>query len=174
LVVTVGTGIGAGIILDRRVWRGPNRRAGDLGHIAVSGADGSDAACACGRRGCLQLAASGRTLDAIGVAHDVGGGRGVLAAAENGTGWAVDALARCGRLLGEAAGNAAVLLDLQAIIIGGGLGSKLGEPWWSALVDAVGRRTHRDGPTVEVRRARLGDDAAIIGVAAATAHRRES
>ena len=78
----------------------------------------------------------------------------------------MSALTRSGRILGEAAGNAAALLDLEAVIVGGGLGSTLGEPWYSALEDGVERRTRGKGPAVIVRKALLGDDAGLFGAAA--------
>lgn len=59
LMVTLGTGIGGGIILNRKLWRGINYAAGEMGHMTIR-YDGE--MCSCGRRGCLEMYASGEAL----------------------------------------------------------------------------------------------------------------
>ena len=61
LFIKIGTGIGAGLIVDGKIYRGANGCAGDIGHIAV---DGSDAQCHCGKKGCLEAIAGGKALAA--------------------------------------------------------------------------------------------------------------
>ena len=61
LFIKVGTGIGSGLIVDGKIYRGANGCAGDIGHIGV---DGSNAHCICGNNGCLEAVAGGRALSA--------------------------------------------------------------------------------------------------------------
>jgi glucokinase len=160
LVIMAGTGIGAGLILDGRLFRGRHGWAGELGHIVVL-PDGPD--CACGRRGCLQTVASGRALERIAAAHGQPGATAIGDAAARGEAWARAALADCGRWLGLAAANVVNLLDLDAVVIGGGL-SALGPPWWPAL--EAGLESNLLNATlrrVVLRRAALPDSAGLLG-----------
>ena len=59
LMVTIGTGIGGGIILNRKLWAGYNFAAGEFGHMTIAGADDL---CTCGRRGCFEACASATAL----------------------------------------------------------------------------------------------------------------
>src|SRR3712207_8247882 len=67
LVVKVGTGIGCGVIVDGRVYRGAQGSAGDIGHIHVTTPDGRLVTCRCGQENCLEALAGGGALlrDAI-------------------------------------------------------------------------------------------------------------
>lgn len=133
MMMTVGTGVGAGLILDGRLHRGRHGWAGELGHVVVLP---GGPACPCGHRGCLQTVASGRALERAGAERGLPDAEAVAAAARGGEGWAVEELAACGRWLGLAAANAVNLLDLEAVVVGGGL-STLGGPWWSAVGDTL-------------------------------------
>lgn len=136
LGVTAGTGIGGGVVIDRRVLRGAHGWAGDLGHIVVE-ADGPP--CLCGRRGCLQLRAGGRAVELAQVT-----------------------LEEAGRSLGLAAGAMSTFLDLDAVVvIDGGL-VEAGRVWWDAL-EAGFRDTVR--PETELLIGQLGDNAGLFGVA---------
>lgn len=163
LIMTIGTGVGAGLILDSKLFRGQQGWAGELGHLVVQ-ADGP--VCACGHRGCLQMMASGRALARVATEHELAGAEAVTAAAEQGEAWALEALERCGHWLGLAAANVVNLLDLEAVIVGGGL-STLGAPWWSALENTLRANllnpNHRD---VALHRAALPDTAGLLGAVA--------
>jgi glucokinase len=130
LVMTVGTGIGGGLILDGRLFRGPRGWAGEIGHLKVTSAYA--AVCSCGRRGCLQSVASGRVLDQIAIKRGMSDGRALVKVAERGETWALNAIEEAGRWLGLGASNIVNLLDLEAVVIGGGL-SLLGQTWWKAV-----------------------------------------
>lgn len=162
LVMMVGTGVGAGLILNGSLFRGRHGWAGELGHLVVA-PDGP--ACPCGNRGCLQVLASGRALDRLAAEHGLPGAAAVMAAAEQGEAWASEALIASGRWLGLAAANVVNLLDLEAVIIGGGL-SGLGPPWWSTLDETLRARllnsSHR---TVALHRTILPDTAGLLGAA---------
>lgn len=162
LVMMVGTGVGAGLILDGRLFRGGHGWAGELGHVTVL-SDGP--LCPCGKRGCLQSLASGRALERVAADRGLGGASAVTAAAELGEAWAQKALADCGHLLGLAAANAVNLLDLEAVVVGGGL-SALGQTWWTVLEKALrANLINRDHREVALLRAKLPDTAGLIGAA---------
>jgi glucokinase len=177
LGMIVSTGVGSGIVLDGRLLHGASGNAGHIGHVTVA-ADGP--LCPCGARGCVTAYASGTGLVARARAALATGESSALAALPEGaiTGRAVvaaaaagDALAR--RLLDDAAhalavgiAGAANLLDLDRVVIGGGLaqaGDLLLEPLRRALPSHT-RLAFLRG--LEVRPAALGPAAGVIGAAA--------
>jgi glucokinase len=160
LVMTVGTGVGAGLVLDGRLHSGRNGWAGEIGHTVVQ-PGGPE--CACGRRGCLQALASGRALERAGAEHGLASGAEVGAAAARGEAWACEALEACGRWLGLAAANAATLLDLEVVVVGGALG-QLGAPLWPALESSFGSALGYNAlRRVALERAQLGESAGLLG-----------
>jgi glucokinase len=146
--VTVGTGIGAAIVLDGRLYRGVSDAAGEIGHVPVPG-DG--APCGCGRRGCLETMASGRAIAARARAR--GAAAGVTAAEVFAAAKAGDAA--CAAVVADAtaalaAGLTALVnvLNPAVIAVGGGVaeaGAMLLDPVraavkasaWAPAADAV-------------------------------------
>lgn len=181
--LTLGTGIGGGIILAGGIYRGANGTAGEIGHMVVAD-DGP--ICGCGRRGCLETLASGR---AIGVralellrqegrgdllaelglpeAAEAGfGAREVFWLAARGHGFAQAVLAEAIGYLGLAIANLAAVLNPELVIIGGGV-SRAGEPLLGPLRAQVARRAlGGPGGAPAIVAARLGNDAGIVGAAA--------
>ncbi|VTR78196.1 ROK family transcriptional regulator [Cellulomonas hominis] len=119
LFVKVATGIGSGIISDGRLRRGAQGAAGDIGHIAVPGAE--DVPCRCGNLGCLEAVASGRaladTLSAQGLtARD---GADVVALVRAGDLAAGRAVRQAGREIGSVLAACVSLLNPSLVVIGG-------------------------------------------------------
>lgn len=167
VVITVGTGIGAGLILDGSLVRGRHGWAGELGHLVMQ-RDGPP--CACGHSGCLQMLASGRALERIAVARGLPDAATLTGAAAQGERWALEALAESGRWLGLAAANIVNLLDLEAVVVGGGL-SALDEPWWSSLQAALDANLLSPSVRqVSLRRAMLPDTAGVLGALCLAQH----
>jgi glucokinase len=160
LAITAGTGIGGGIVLDGRLFRGANGWAGEVGHMIVC-PDGPP--CACGMRGCLQAVASGRALERVATERGLKGAADVASAAARGEEWALVLLTDFGRRLGIAAANLVCLLDLEAVVVGGGL-MRLGHAWWSAVGEALRENLfnvkHR---SVALYEAELSDRAGLMG-----------
>jgi glucokinase len=158
----VGTGVGCGLILNGGLFRGRAGWAGELGHQVML-PDGLE--CPCGHRGCLQTVASGRALERIALARSLPDAAALVSASEEGHAWASAELAACGSWLGLAAANVANLLDLEAVIIGGGL-SQLSAPWWRALTETFEatllNRSHRQ---VDLHKATLSETAGLRGAA---------
>jgi len=162
LVMMVGTGVGAGLILNGNLFRGRHGWAGELGHLIVAP---EGPVCPCGNRGCLQMLASGRAFERLAAERGLPGAVAVTAAAERGEAWALEALTASGRWLGLAAANVVNLLDLEAVIIGGGL-SGLGSPWWSTLDETLhAHLLNASRRAVALHRAVLPDTAGLLGAA---------
>jgi glucokinase len=180
LLVTVGTGIGGGIVGDGRLFRGAHGFAAEIGHQIVE-PDGPP--CGCGNRGCWEQVASGHAIAREGreaVRRDpgsvlgrlVGGdparvtGQVVTSAALGGDETAMAIVARVGRRLGQGIAGLVNVLDPEIVVVGGGAikaGDLLLEPARSAFLDAVEGPGHR--PPVPIVEAALGNDAGAIGAA---------
>ncbi len=182
VLVTVGTGVGGGIVVNGRLLRGHVGIAGELGHLRVV-PDGL--LCGCGNRGCWEQYASGNALERLG--RDVvlaGGlragrladlcsgqpqalrGRMITEAAMAGDQASCTLLAELGRWLGEGMAQIAAVLDPAIFVVGGGVveaGELLIEPARTALAAALTARAFR--PPIEVRSATLGNQAGMIGAA---------
>lgn len=178
LMVTVGTGIGGGIVVDGTLVEGANRFAGEFGHMVV---DPSGPACPCGKKGCWERFASGAGLGSLGreaaLAGRAGGlveraggdpesvrGEHVTAAAAAGDPAAVEIMRTFGWWVALGLSNLANLFDPELIVLGGGMveaGDVLLRPTRDAfvrLVEASGIR-----PDIEVVPAELGARAGAIG-----------
>ena len=182
LLVTVGTGVGGGVVLDGSLYRGAFGVGAEIGHMRVV-PDGI--LCGCGNRGCYEQYASGSALvrDARAavragslLARDLldraGGdveaitGPLITEAARAGDPFSVEQLASLGRWLGEGIASLTAVLDPAVVVIGGGVseaGDLLIGPARAAFASQLTGRGHR--PTLEIRKARLGNRAGLIGAA---------
>lgn len=170
VVLTVGTGLGAGIILDRSLRRGAHGFAGEPGHMPVVP---EGRRCPCGGRGCWEQYASGRAL--LRYYRDAGGnpdsdGPAVTAAAQAGDPRALAAFDEVGRWLGFGLAGVVALLDPALIVLGGGVadaGELLLEPTRVGFTRAMAWGPDRVHPGVEP--AMLGNEAGAVGAAALAA-----
>jgi glucokinase len=131
VLLTMGTGFGAGVVIDGRLLIGSHCAATDLGHVSL---DPNGYPCVCGARGCVETLLSGNGLLAI--AKDLAASKQhatklsagdfttqqILAAARAGDPLAVAVIDRQARALAQMIANCAVMLDPDVIILGGGLG----------------------------------------------------
>jgi len=180
--VTVGTGIGGGIIDQDRLVRGSYGMAGEFGHV-VRVPEGR--LCGCGKRGCWEQYASGNAL--LRVARELAAerrseagillalgdgtpegvtGQQVTVAAREGDPVALDAFALIGDNLGSGLADVAALLDPEVFVIGGGVseaGDLLLIPARAAFEANLVARDHR--PIARVVSAELGNDAGLVGAA---------
>jgi glucokinase len=179
VLVTVGTGIGGGLILDGRLYHGEQGFAAELGHLVV---DPDGDRCPCGNNGCLEAMASGSTLGRLGraaAAGDPGGrlaelagrpelvsGETVFAAALEGDKVALALFERIGHWLGVGIASLVTIFDPDLVVVGGGVaatGELLLAPARASFERYVHGRAHRDLPPVVP--ARLGADAGLVGAA---------
>lgn len=148
LFVTVSTGVGGGLVIDGRLWRGATGLAGHVGHV---------------RGGLLERVASGTALArrARERGHDVGA-REVIAAAGAGEAWATELLGDATRALWELLLDVKMLIDPELVVIGGGVGLNPGfQRALAAELDAAG-----SAQRIAVVPALLGADAGLVGAAA--------
>jgi glucokinase len=162
--LTVGTGIGAGIVLDGVLYRGRFGIAGEPGHLCAV-PDGLP--CGCGNRGCLEQYASGTALARYArQGGDSREGTELTDAARAGDEVAVAAFAEVGRWLGRGLADLAAVLDPGLFVIGGGVAQAgdllLGPARASYLANLSGAK-HR--PHADVRLAALGNAAGLVGAA---------
>jgi glucokinase len=182
VAVTVGTGVGGGLVLDGGLVRGAHGMAAEIGHMTqVPGGR----ACGCGRHGCWEQYASGNALlrEARGLAAERRSEAGTLLALGDGTPEgvvgrhvteaarrddpvALEAFARVGAALGTGIADLVALLDPELVVLGGGVseaGDLLLAPTRSAFEESLVARAHR--PLADIVLATLGNDAGLVGVA---------
>ncbi|ACZ31417.1 ROK family protein [Xylanimonas cellulosilytica DSM 15894] len=166
LFVKVGTGIGAGIIADGLLMRGAQGAAGDLGHVALPGAE--DVPCRCGNLGCLEAVASAQAvadrLRATGAATPRGAD--VVELVRAGDLAAAQAVRQAGRDLGAVLAACVSLLNPSTIVIGGVL-AEAGEHLVAGIREVVYRRSLPLATQhLRIVTARTGADAAVLGASA--------
>ena len=175
--ITIGTGIGSGIIIDGKIWGGAHGIGGELGHVIMS-LDGVP--CTCGNRGCLERYCSATALirmarEAVepgcAILRAVGGditkieARTVIDLAREQEPMATALYDRWISYLAQAVGSVVNFLDPEMIVIGGGVskaGDFLLEPIRQQFPNHV---IFRDQPLPEIKLAVLGSRAGIIGAA---------
>jgi glucokinase len=167
VLLTVGTGIGGGIILDGRLWEGHGGYAGEFGHITVNP---QGERCNCGRIGCLETEASAprlvRNYRGLSGKTDIMDSRDVYLRAKGGDPAALESFRKLAYWLGIGIGIVITSLNPEMVLIGGGVvsaGRFLLDPLleesrrWSHPVPFAGCR---------IEKAALGNDAGLVGAAA--------
>ena len=175
VMFTVGTGVGGGIVIGGRVYRGATGAAAEVGHTLV-GADLRRAPFAhtddYPQPGSLESLASGRALNEIADDHDIVRGR-VIDAARDGNPAALKAIELLGRRLGVGIANAINMFDPDLVVVGGGV-SAAGELLLAPAREEAGRyRLTGVGTRTEIRRARYGPLAGVRGAALLAGHELE-
>jgi glucokinase len=173
--LTLGTGVGGGIILDGRLWHGVSDAAAEVGHMCVE--PFSKVLCGCGNYGCLEAYASGTAIvrmareglsqhpeSTLNQAGDLTSEK-IFAAGKQGDALAVEVFQRMGFYLGIGIANLVDILNPETIVIGGGVANG-----WDLFAADMRRavREHvfpRSSAEVEIVTAACGDDAGLLGAA---------
>jgi glucokinase-like ROK family protein len=165
IVITLGRGVGMGIVIDGRLYRGKSGGAGEFGHIRVAP---NGPLCDCGKRGCLESIISDRAL--VAKAHQELGEEvknldDLIQRANMGQAGAVEMMVQAGTLLGTQIGNLVNLFDPKLIIISGE-GTRMGEVFFTAVRNAF-REAVMPGlaEDTEIRVRSWGDDIWALGAA---------
>jgi glucokinase len=174
-----GTGVGAGLILDGKPWLGQGG-AGEIGHMVVKM---NGARCTCGRRGCVEAYAGraameiqarklhekGRHTDLFKLMKEHERTRLTSGIWERALAHedklATELIERAIQALGVGIASAVNLLDVPAVIIGGGLGVRLGDPYAKRISEAMQPHLFADDRPPDVHVAKLGDLGGAIGAA---------
>lgn len=176
VVLTLGTGVGGGLILNNRLWTGSFGTAAEIGHMVV---EPGGPPCKCGGRGCLETYASATAM--VSMAREmINGGRKcgyegrlehltsvhLFDLAKEGDSLALDIFSRTGTAIGIALTNVFNLLGLQGAIIGGGAGLTFEFLKPSIEKELTSRVFAVDYDQIFLARSTLGDMAPLIGAPA--------
>lgn len=174
--LTLGTGVGGGIVLDGRLWRGADGTAGEVGHMSV---EPSGVACKCGNTGCLEVYASGTaivrmareamTLSSESRLHDVPAielsAERIHSAAVAGDRLALEVFQTVGKYLGIAMANLINVLNPEMIVVGGGVSAAWDFFGERARDEVMKRAFPAPAQRCQIVRAACGDSAGLIGAA---------
>ncbi|MEE0883888.1 MAG: ROK family glucokinase [Faecalimonas sp.] len=174
IMVTLGTGVGGGIIIDGHIHTGIRGAGGEIGHLCVQ--EGETEVCGCGRTGCLEQYASAtgivrlakrrlanNTDDTVLNAEAVTA-KDVFDAVKAGDKVAMEIAEDFGKYLGNALSEIAVILDPELFVIGGGV-SRAGEVLLDYIKKNYMKKALWDNDKVEFALAKLGNDAGMYGAA---------
>lgn len=184
LFVKIGTGIGAGLVIDGELYRGFKGSAGDIGHIGI---DGERTRCSCGNRGCLEVVAGGGGIARKGRELAAGGASPMLAAAAarlaqedppreisalevgiaaaQGDTAALELVIESGRHVGSVLSKLVNFFNPEMIVLGGGT-VNIGDAFVAAIREMVIRRSTQLATTdLVIRRSAFGEQSGMIGAA---------
>ena len=159
VMLTLGTGVGGGVIVDGRLFRG----WAELGHVVVQ-EDGAE--CTCGGRGHLEVLASGHAGDraARALYGPDADAHALIAHAKGGDDAAREALARIGRSLGAAIGSLVNIFDPELTVVGGGFGAAAGDLVLEPAREVARREAVSPADrTLRIVPAELGSEAGLVG-----------
>ncbi|HLM56128.1 MAG TPA: ROK family protein [Pyrinomonadaceae bacterium] len=175
--ITIGTGIGGALILEGRLWRGASGFAGEFGHITI---DSEGIECTCGNTGCLETVASAPNIvrrtherlmrDSTSSLSRLGLNKNFTAAdiaheARNGDDFAMLMIERTGRYIGTAVAAVINLLNIERIVLGGGV-MDAGELILNPIIREARRRSFQPCfEATQIVAASLGPDSVTTGAA---------
>jgi glucokinase len=179
ILITVGTGIGGGIIINGRLYSGPSGSAGEVGHMTI---DVNGPRCSCGNIGCWETLASGTAMAREAISRISRGERSILTemvedkiekitaekvetAAQAGDSLALEVISQAATYLGVGMVNLVNVFNPEMIIVGGGV-AKMGELLLEPARQVVRERAFKlAAGAVRIVPAQLGEDAAVLGAA---------
>jgi glucokinase len=185
--LTLGTGVGGGIMLNGDIWHGAEGKAGEIGHMAI---EAHGPRCQCGSRGCLEALTSANAIRRMAIEAIKGGektdlvercdgeieaitSKTVCESAMDGDEFSRGIFQRMGTYLGVGLANLVNLLNVELLVIGGQVSEA-----WDLFIDPARRELEKRalgsmGERVRVEKARCGDDAGILGAAYLVKRERE-
>ena len=175
VMITLGTGVGGGIIVNRQIINGATGAAGEIGHMHIN--DAEEVTCGCGCKGCLEQYASATGITKLAIKRlekddtpsvlrrcDSITAKEVFDAAKAQDAVALEIADEFGKYLGTALAMVSAIVNPKAIVIGGGV-SKAGEILFDYLRPYFIKNTFSSIRNVDFKLATLGNDAGIYGAA---------
>jgi len=168
LMITIGTGIGGGIVLDGHLWTGADGFAGEFGHLTVV-PDGRP--CPCGNSGCVEQYSSATAIMTTArrnglIISPESSVEALAAMSVAGDSRVTDLFNDAGRFLGAAAASVVNLLNPEAIIVGGGVAASFPLMHDSMRAEIDCRAYKPAACRLKILKCELGDDAGVLGAAA--------
>lgn len=186
IMITLGTGVGGGIVIDKKIYHGDFGAAGEIGHISI---DYKGPKCNCGSYGCIEAYAGNQYLrnrvrqqlkkhpesklwKIIGDDLSKVSPRNIQFAAEKGDRFSKSVIDELGMYLGSAFASLCNVLDVSVFIIGGGIAG-FGKPLFDSIKETIAKRVMAPiRPRVRVLPAKLKNDAGIKGASALVFHHK--
>jgi glucokinase len=180
IYITLSTGIGGGIVIDRKIYTGAIGTAGEIGHMTI---DDNGPLCNCGNKGCWEALASGTALAREAKQRIKEGAKTSIlkytegdlekvtaqiihSAAEQGDKFAKDLIARTGYYVGVGVANLINIFNPELIVIGGGL-SNIGDMLLKPAFKVAAERSYKEAfQAVRLVSAGLGRNSGVLGAAA--------
>ena len=165
VMLTLGTGVGGGVVIDGKIFRGATGLGAELGHTVID-PDGPECPGTCPNRGCLEALCSGTALEREATARANGQrvkGKQVVAAARKGDAGAQELLDDLGRWLGIGISNFVNVFEPARFVIGGGLSAAADLFLETAVAEARSRALPALFERVRISVAKAGNDAGVIG-----------
>ena len=178
VALTLGTGVGGGVVIDGSVYHGSQNTAGELGHTVV---EPNGRYCGCGNQGCLEAYAGAKNIVArtqekmetgrstvltAATTEDVSlTPRKIAEAAQVGDRLAIEVFAETGRYIGIALTSIAHILNPQIAVIGGGIAEAGDQLLFEPIRAELSKRAMDIPARMKIVKARLGNDAGIVGAA---------
>ncbi len=165
LFVALGTGVGAGVVLDGTIRNGARGAAGELGHLCLDPRD-TAAACTCGHYGCVEQYASATGISRLAAQAGFPGmtSKQIVDAAAAGDAALEDVVDRACDALGRGIAGACAIIDPEAVVLGGGV-AQAGDYFRLKVQAAFDRYCFHACLGTEIRLATLGSDAGMLGSA---------
>ena len=178
VALTLGTGVGGGVVINGELYHGSQNTAGELGHTVV---EPNGRVCGCGNRGCLEAYAGAKNIVQR-IQEKIENGRSssltaaikdgialtprmIAAAAEAGDKLAIEIFAETGQYIGIALTSIAHILNPQIAIIGGGIAEAGEKLLFEPIRKELSKRAMDIPARMEIVKAHLGNDAGIVGAA---------
>lgn len=177
VMITLGTGVGCGIILDGKILAGTTGAAGECGHMTIADPEDMIYTCGCGRHGCLETLTSAtgvvniakhlvETTDKATSLRDLPEitSKDIWDAAKAGDAGALEVVDKVAYYLGKAINTIAVVVNPEIFVIGGGV-SKAGQFLLDKIVKSFQDQTFHAVKNTKITLATLGNDAGMVGAA---------
>lgn len=162
LFVTIGTGVGSGLVINGEIYKGNRKHAGELGHVIIN--PESNSICKCGKYGCLQPLSSGKFLEIEAKKIGLSNVEELIQKSETKDVFARKILYESARRLGTAIANIAFYLDVEKVVVTSRF-CKESSLWWNELQNEYFQKLMNDKRHIPITKSNLINFGGILGAA---------